>query len=197
MRPAAFHAWLDRFTAVFRGEHPGTHADRAAWLLRSEPARHWTIEALAGRVGCRPRTLCREFRATFGVTVRRYHETARVASVYEALCSDGDKISAIADDAGYRSPKDFYRAVRNCLRLTPGSVRALSHAEQEALGEMLRSVLTERLIGIGDDEPAQARPATHDESRPHALAKVSAKQQHGEEPPAPSERFGRARRKTR
>jgi AraC-like DNA-binding protein len=194
--PTRFLAWVDRFASAFRGEHPGTPASYVARLLRAEPRRHWTIDTLAERVGCRPRSLGREFRATFGLTVHRYLETARVAAVFDELCQDRYKISAVADDAGYKSPKDFYRAVRNCLQRTPGGVRALSDADQQALGQLLRAVLTQNLVGLDDiDEPPPTRlPSPRDSRR---VAKAFLKPTSGERTrmtPAPS---GRARKKWR
>jgi AraC-like DNA-binding protein len=192
-----FLDWLDRFTTAFRREHPGTPASRAAWLLRADPTRRWTIGALARRAGCRARRLSREFRATFGVTVHRYLEMARIAAVYDKLCADDDKISAVADDAGYKSPKDFYRAVRNCLHRTPGGIRASSDADKEALGQLLRTALTQRLVGLGDETPRQTRLPAPGESRAHTLAKAAVHDTRGDERRAECADGRRARKKLR
>jgi AraC-like DNA-binding protein len=139
----ALMTWLEEFERHYRRGHPPSRALAAATLIRADPARRWTVEALADRVGCKPRALTQEFRLTFPVTIHLYLGVARLLAVYERLGTD-EKISAVADDAGYRSPKDFYRVVRACTGLTPRMLRLLPRPHRVELRLMLKAALTHR-----------------------------------------------------
>lgn len=150
-----FVAWLKQFASAYSREHTATPATRVASLIRTAPARHWTVDELAAHAGVRPRWLRRQFGATFGLCIRRYLEASRVAAVFSELCDRGRKVSAVADNAGYKSPKDFYRAVRNSLHHTPGSLRSLSDADRATLRRSLEASLAGRPVIPGQHEKSQ------------------------------------------
>jgi AraC-like DNA-binding protein len=133
--------WLAEFERHYHRAHPTSHALAAAALMRADPTGRWTVEALAERAGCKPRALIQEFRSTFRVTIHQYLGVSRLLAVYDRLNTD-EKISAVADDAGYRSAKDFYRVVRACTGLTPRVLRLLPPRYRSELRQMLKAALT-------------------------------------------------------
>lgn len=142
----AMVSWLGEFIAVYRRAHPPSAAPHAAALIRADPARRWTVDELARRVGCTSRALAPLFRHTYGVQIHWYVGVARLLTVFDRLAT-GQKITAIADDAGYRSAKDFYRVVRGCSGLTPCAIRTLPEAGRAYLEQLLRAVLAGQRIG--------------------------------------------------
>ena len=140
---ATLTRWLSEFERVYRQWHRESRALQAATLIRANPTYHWTLELLANRFGCRPRTLTEEFRSVFGATLHQYLGASRLLAVFDLLNTD-EKISAIADDAGYRSPKDFYRVVADCTGLTPRALRLLALPDRLDIREMLEAALTRR-----------------------------------------------------
>lgn len=68
----------------------------------------------------------RQFAATFGLSVHRYVQLARLKRASQALAwDDAQSITAIAMDAGYDAPDAFARAFRQWLTQSPSSFRKL------------------------------------------------------------------------
>jgi len=66
----------------------------------------------------------RQFSATFGLSVHRYVQLARLKRASQALVRDDNhSITAIAMDAGYDAPDAFARAFRQRLAQSPSSFR--------------------------------------------------------------------------
>lgn len=66
----------------------------------------------------------RQFSATFGLSVHRYVQLARLKHASQALAWDNDQsVTAIAMDAGYDAPDSFARAFRQRLAQSPSSFR--------------------------------------------------------------------------
>ena len=69
----------------------------------------------------------RQFTATFGVSVHRYVQLARLKRASHRLASkDDDSITQIAMDAGYDAPDAFARAFRKRLGQSPSSFRTFT-----------------------------------------------------------------------
>jgi len=66
----------------------------------------------------------RQFAATFGLSVTRYVQFARMTRAsYELACNDGHSVTDVAMNAGYDAPDAFARAFRQRFRQSPCSFR--------------------------------------------------------------------------
>ena len=124
----AFEDWTKTFHDTFTRLHPETVASRARALIRSNPARTWTSAGLARELRTSAGILVRSFRAEYGISVRDYIHVARLYSALPAIMERRYKMDGIAANVGYRSKKDFYRAVRKWCHTTPSRLRTLTEA---------------------------------------------------------------------
>jgi AraC-like DNA-binding protein len=122
----SFRDWLLAFSDAYLRRHARTGAERAALLIRRAPARRWRVADLAAQVATSSRSLRHEFQSTYGTTVGAYVHLARIYTLLPELDSTSTKIYVVAEEAGYRSRKDFYRVTRRILQMTPGRYRRLS-----------------------------------------------------------------------
>lgn len=134
---------LDRvvsvITAIHRDERPfgdlievlphvrlgllhGSLADTIGARLESELPRHLTAGAIAAEYQLRRAALDSLFHERFGVGFHAYLRATRVRRGLD-LVLGGMKVEAAALSVGYRSKKDFYRAVRQETGSTPGQLR--------------------------------------------------------------------------
>jgi AraC-like DNA-binding protein len=81
-----------------------------------------TVQRVARNFGVSLRLLNGEFRSREGMGLKAYIRHVRVTRGLR-LIAHGMKIEAAALMVGYRSKKDFYRAVRVETGVTPGSLR--------------------------------------------------------------------------
>ena len=66
----------------------------------------------------------RQFKATFGVSLHRYVQLARMRTASQQLANgSGQSVTDIALDAGYDAPDAFARAFRQMFRQSPSSFR--------------------------------------------------------------------------
>jgi AraC family transcriptional regulator len=66
----------------------------------------------------------RQFTATFGLSVHRYVQLARMKRAsYRLAYTDAQSVTDIAMDAGYDAPDAFARAFRQRFRQSPSSFR--------------------------------------------------------------------------
>jgi AraC family transcriptional regulator of adaptative response/methylated-DNA-[protein]-cysteine methyltransferase len=124
-----------------------------------------TLEQLADQVGVSPFHLHRVFKATTGVTPRKYAAAHRGERVRTELGRAGSVTAAIYQ-SGYNSTGPFYGESQHLLGMTPTIYRAggASAAIRFAVGECsLGSILVARsergvcAILLGDDPDALAR----------------------------------------
>lgn len=142
----AFRDWLQLFFAGVEHDHPADIAVRVAQMIRREPNRSWTIDALAAAVDARPAILRREFMTRFGMRPSAYVHLARVMRAI-ALLRSTTKVETVAWDVGYKSKKDLYAALSRWAGSTPTELRALSDDECRWLERELRMHC---LRGVGD-----------------------------------------------
>ena len=168
----AFVEWLKRLIERFDHEHPVTPVGRAAAVVRADPTRCWTLDALAARAGLRPRRLRTEFERHFGVRPSAYVHLVRVTRAI-ALFRTPQKVEAVAWDVGYRSKKDLYAALERWVGATPTELRELSAFERDWLGRQLRMRCL-RGPTKGHDLAVRApadMPTSRQRSRPHRAAR--------------------------
>ncbi|MGA7586794.1 MAG: helix-turn-helix transcriptional regulator [Rouxiella badensis] len=75
-------------------------------LLQQDPGNNYSLEQVAERSGCSPRTLARLFLAETGMTFTRWRDRLRVVSAVDRL-SRGQNITQVALELGYQSPNSF------------------------------------------------------------------------------------------
>ena len=93
---------------------------RALALLHAEPAKEWTVEALAGAVALSRSAFAERFTALVGESPMRYLARWRLALAARALQSGGETLVRIAERAGYESEASFSRAFKREFGLPPG-----------------------------------------------------------------------------
>jgi AraC-like DNA-binding protein len=97
-------------------------ARRVRDLLESRYAERLRLEDIADVARIRPSKVNRCFRLTYGSTVHQYLLLVRVRRGLD-LVKQGTKIEAAALTVGFRSKKDFYRAVQRFVGCTPAQFR--------------------------------------------------------------------------
>jgi AraC-like DNA-binding protein len=139
---AAFAAWVDWFFPAFVRTHPPSAATHAARQLRRHYARLVNVPTLARTCHTTPQRLVREFRRQFGMSIPQYHRTLRVVTALGRVRHE--KVEAVAMSVGYRSTKNFYRALRQLTGLTPTAFRRLSSERAAVVVEVAELALLGR-----------------------------------------------------
>lgn len=116
-------------------------ADDVREFIESHYAEHVTIAMLVKRFRRSKSQLCLVFRKSYGTTLHAYLTRVRIEKSLPALQLSNAKIEAVALDAGYRSKKDFYHAVRVATGLTPSAIRAASRPSVRAPAKPLMSAV--------------------------------------------------------
>ncbi len=97
-------------------------ADRIKLLLATDPARRWTLAAIATAVGGSPVYLTQMFRQVEGVSLARYQRQLRLAEALQGLARDDD-ITALAHALGFSSHSHFSATFRQTFGRTPSAYR--------------------------------------------------------------------------
>jgi AraC-like DNA-binding protein len=97
--------------------------EKAVELLNLEPAKYWTVDLLARRVGLSRPAFARQFVRTMRLSPMRYL-TERRMLLAAALLRDSDAaLAEVAARVGYRSPFAFSRAFKRYHHVAPGIYR--------------------------------------------------------------------------
>ena len=97
--------------------HPVTAT--ALQCMHTEPARGWTVEALARRSGTSRSRFAHEFHSLVGTSPMRYLLNWRIALAKERLRSGTHSLSDIAFDVGFHSVSAFSTAFRRSVGHSP------------------------------------------------------------------------------
>jgi AraC family transcriptional activator of mar-sox-rob regulon/AraC family mar-sox-rob regulon transcriptional activator len=100
----------------------GSLADTIGARLESELPRYLTASEIAAEYRLRRAGLDSLFRDRFGMGFHAYFRATRVRRGLD-LVLGGMKVEAAARSVGYKSKKDFYRAVKQETGSTPGQLR--------------------------------------------------------------------------
>jgi len=87
------------------------------------------VTRLAAVAGVSPRTLQRQFKAEYGITVSEWLKTVRLREAGERIQA-GDRVKAVAMDLGYKQLSHFSREFKRAYGLPP--TRVLSIAQKAA-----------------------------------------------------------------
>jgi len=101
---------------------------KALACLHGEPARAWTVEALARAAGMSRTAFANRFRRLAGTTPLDYLSEWRMTMARRALASGDESIADIAARVGYRSDTAFNAAFKRAHGQSPGRFRSQGRA---------------------------------------------------------------------
>jgi AraC-like DNA-binding protein len=91
----------------------------AITAMHHEPARRWTLQTLAERVGMSRTAFAVKFKETVGLSVMDYLTRWRMMLAGDRLETSGDSISVIARSLGYESESAFSTAFKRIMGCSP------------------------------------------------------------------------------
>lgn len=80
------------------------------------------LQALSNRFFITPKTLTREFKRQFHVTVRVFIKEERLKRAYQLLVEQEGTVTEVAIHVGFTNAGNFSREFKKKYNLTPGSV---------------------------------------------------------------------------
>jgi len=92
---------------------------RALALLHAEPARGWTLDALARAAGVSRSVLAERFARSIGETPMRYLTLWRMQLAARLLADGPSKVAAVGEQVGFRSESAFSRTFKKVTGLSP------------------------------------------------------------------------------
>jgi AraC-like DNA-binding protein len=99
------------------------HVGRALSLLHADPARAWTVEALAKQVGMSRSALAERFAELVGASPIQYMTRWRLALAAQSLRAEDVPVGRIAERSGYESEAAFSRAFKREFGVAPSAWR--------------------------------------------------------------------------
>lgn len=102
--------------------HPSIH--RAQDAVAADPARDWSVEALAREAAASPRNLSRLFNEHTGMSVTDYVNRMRVALARELVTGSRLDMETVAERAGFSSTRQFRRAWNRLHDDAPSHMRS-------------------------------------------------------------------------
>jgi AraC-like DNA-binding protein len=99
------------------------HVCRALGLLHQQPARSWTLEALAHEAGASRTTLAERFAHFVGQPPMQYLARWRMQLAARRLADGEAKVAAVAFEVGYDSEAAFSRAFKKLVGVSPAAWR--------------------------------------------------------------------------
>jgi AraC-like DNA-binding protein len=112
--PAAQTGWL----GALRDPHLG----QALALIHGDPAREWTVAALAAELAMSRSAFAARFSELVGVPAMQYVTDWRMQLARTRL-HDGASVGEVAAELGYRSEAAFSRAFKRVMGMPPGAAR--------------------------------------------------------------------------
>lgn len=132
----AIRAWMESDPAAQRG-WLGALRDpqigRAITLIHRDPARHWTVAALAHERSMSRSAFAARFSELVGEPVMSYIARWRMHVAVAALREEGATVGQLADRLGYRSEAAFSRAFKRVIGVSPGTIRRSAGEQDGAL----------------------------------------------------------------
>jgi AraC-like DNA-binding protein len=92
-------------------------------LLRDQPARQWTLQALAREAGMSRTLLTARFRAATGESPMRHLAKVRLGQAAGYLITNNMSIEAVAHRTGYATTASLSKAFKREFGVSPGSYR--------------------------------------------------------------------------
>src|SRR5215471_14718311 len=104
------------------------HVSAALALMHGQPARPWTLDTLAERIGASRSMLGERFARLMGQAPMQYLSQWRLHLAADALASSDSATKRIASDAGFGSTAAFSRAFKREFGVPPARWRAAAPA---------------------------------------------------------------------
>jgi AraC-like DNA-binding protein len=120
--------WATRYIEQFERAHSWPAPVRAARIIRRRYRETIAVGALARELGAARSVLSREFRRAFGMSIPHYQGLCRIRAAIMRLREPSANVAAVAYAVGYKSSKNFYRALRRLTGLTPSAIQRLDEA---------------------------------------------------------------------
>ena len=121
--------------------------DKAAALIRDQPTRPWTLQALAREVGMSRTLFATRFRRVTGESPMRYLAKVRLAQAAGYLRTADLSIDAIAMRTGYGNDASLSKAFKRELGMSPGAYRKSRGEAASPAGLITVDILTRPLPG--------------------------------------------------
>jgi AraC-like DNA-binding protein len=96
---------------------------RALALVHADPARGWTVAALAREVAMTRSTFAARFTDLVGEPAMQYVTRTRMQMAVTALRDEGASVAELANRLGYRSQAAFARAFKRVVGVAPGAMK--------------------------------------------------------------------------
>jgi AraC-like DNA-binding protein len=124
-------AWIERDPAARRGwlgALRDRHVGRALALIHRDPARDWTVAALADELAMSRSAFAARFTTLVGEPAMQYVTRWRMHLAHDELTGGDVTVAELADRLGYRSEAAFARAFKRVVGTPPGAVRRAAAA---------------------------------------------------------------------
>lgn len=122
--PAARTGWL--------GALQDPQIGRALSLIHRDPARDWTVAALADELAMSRSAFAARFTELVGEPAMQYVTRWRMQVATDALREEGSTVAELASRLGYRSEAAFARAFKRVIGLPPGAIKREPRPEAAA-----------------------------------------------------------------
>jgi len=122
----AIRAWLETDPGArtgWLGAMRDPQIGRAIALVHDDPARDWTVAALAQELAMSRSAFAARFSELVGEPAMQYVTTWRMHLALAALQEGDATVAQLADRLGYRSEAAFARAFKRVVGMPPGAVR--------------------------------------------------------------------------
>ena len=122
----AIRSWIETDSAAqtgWLGALRDRQIGRAMTLIHREPARPWTVAALAREIPMSRSAFAARFSELVDEPAMQYVTRWRMQLAVNALQEEGATVSELAHRLGYRSEAAFARAFKRVVGRPPGSVR--------------------------------------------------------------------------
>jgi len=101
--------------------HPAVH--RVQDAIAADPARNWTLKALATVAGASPRHLSRLFHECAGMNIPDYRNRLRIALAHDLLAQTQLDMERVAERAGFASTRQLRRIWATLHKTSPRQAR--------------------------------------------------------------------------
>ena len=122
----AIRAWLEADPSArtgWLGALRDPQIGRAIALVHADPARSWTVAALAEELAMSRSAFAARFTELVGEPVMQYITGWRMHLAFAALQNGDAAVAQLAEELGYRSEAAFARAFKRVIGTPPGAVR--------------------------------------------------------------------------
>jgi AraC-like DNA-binding protein len=102
--------------------------EKALRVMHDDPARPWTLDALASEAGASRASLARRFHDLVGEPPMTFLKNWRMAMAADLLCQPDETVSTVAEKVGYSTPFAFSAAFKRVRGMSPQEHRATARA---------------------------------------------------------------------